>query len=71
MNHWTRIRFVSLIIVFTANVASGQTGRLASATDVARYLAGMPVSPGSPLESLTRDPQWIAHSNAMNSSLKR
>ena len=68
MNHWTRIRFVSLIIVFTANVASGQTGRLASATDVARYLAGMPVSPGSPLESLTRDPQWIAHSNAMNSS---
>jgi hypothetical protein len=68
MNHWTRIRFVSLIVVFIANVASGQTGRLASATDVARYLAGMPVSPGSPLEGLTRDPQWIAHSNAMNSS---
>jgi hypothetical protein len=68
MNHWTRIRIVSLIVILIANVASGQIARLASATDVARYLAGMPVSPGSPLEVLTRDPQWIAHSNAMNSS---
>jgi hypothetical protein len=68
MNHWTRIRIVSLIVVFIANVAAGQTTRLASATDVARYLAGMPVSQGSPLEGLTRDPQWIAHSSAMNSS---
>jgi hypothetical protein len=68
MNHWTRIRIVSLIVILIANVASGQTARPASATDVARYLAGMPVSPGSPLEVLTRDPQWIAHSNAMNSS---
>jgi hypothetical protein len=68
MNYWTRIRIISLIAVFIANVASGQTTRLASATDVARYLAGMPVSQGSPLEPLTRDPQWIAHSNAMNSS---
>jgi hypothetical protein len=68
MNHWTRIRIVGLIVIFIANVAPGQTTRPASATDVARYLAGMPVSPGSPLEGLTRDPQWIAHSNAMNSS---
>jgi hypothetical protein len=68
MNYWKRIRIISLIAVFAANIASGQTSRLATATDVARYLAGMPVSQGSPLESLTRDPQWIAHSNAMNSS---
>src|ERR1700736_2556916 len=69
MNYWTRIRIISLIAVFTANVASGQTTRTAaSATDVARYLAGMPVSQGSPLEALTRDPQWIAHSSAMNNS---
>ena len=68
MNYWTSIRIISLIAVFTANIASSQTSRLASATDVARYLAGMPVSQGSPLESITRDSQWIAHSNAMNSS---
>ena len=68
MNYWKRIRIISLIAVFAANIASGQTSRLATATDVARYLAGMPVSQGSPLEGLTRDPQWIAHSNAMNSS---
>jgi len=68
MNYWKRIRIISLIAVFAANIASGQTSRLATATDVARYLAGMPVSQGSPLEGLTRDPQWIAHSSAMNSS---
>jgi hypothetical protein len=37
-----------------------------SATDAARYLAGMPVSAESPLTRLTSDPRWIAHSNAMN-----
>jgi hypothetical protein len=37
-----------------------------SATDAARYLAGMPGSAESPLTGLTRDPRWIAHSNAMN-----
>lgn len=68
MNRWTCIRIISLIAVFAVNVASGQTSRLASATDVARYLAGMPLSQDSPLASLTRDPQWIAHSNAMNTS---
>jgi hypothetical protein len=71
MNYWTRIQIISLIAVFTANIASGQASRLASATDVARYLAGMPVSQGSPLEALTRDSQWITHSNAMNTSFNR
>ena len=37
-----------------------------NATDAARYLAGLPVSPQSPLTRLTSDPRWIAHSNAMN-----
>src|SRR5260370_40984916 len=36
-----------------------------SATDAARYLAGMPVSAESPLTRLTSDPRWIAYSNAM------
>jgi hypothetical protein len=68
MNHWTTLHIIPLIAVLAANVASAQATRQASATDVARYLAGMPVSQGSPLEPLTRDSQWIAHSNAMNTS---
>jgi hypothetical protein len=34
--------------------------------DAARYLAGMPVSPGSPIAALTQDPGWQAHARAMN-----
>src|SRR5258708_9463643 len=68
MNHWTPIQIISLIAILTVNGVSGQTSRLTTATDVARYLAGMPVSQGSPLEPLTRDPQWVAHSNSIDSS---
>jgi hypothetical protein len=42
-----------------------------SATDAAQYLAGMPVSAESPLTGLTRDPQWIAYSNAMNAAFSK
>jgi hypothetical protein len=42
-----------------------------SATDAARYLAGMPVSAASPLSRLTSDPRWIAHSNAMTAAFSK
>src|SRR5271165_883469 len=42
-----------------------------SATDAARYLAGMPVSPESPLTRLMSDPRWIAYSNAMNAAFSK
>jgi hypothetical protein len=42
-----------------------------SATDAARYLAGLPVSAESPLTALTRDPAWIAHSNVMNAGFSK
>ncbi|MBV9276011.1 MAG: hypothetical protein JO333_19105 [Verrucomicrobia bacterium] len=69
MKSWIQV----ILILATAGVtgASAQNARLAGATDVARYLAGLPVSAGSPLESFTHDPQWIAHSNAMNSSFAK
>lgn len=41
-------------------------GQLSTADEAARYLAGLPVSPGSPLASLTQDPRWVAHSKKMN-----
>jgi len=71
MKYWIRIPIALLISVLMIRSASGQNGRLASASDVARYLAGMPVSEGSPLASLTRDPQWLAHSNSMNLSFAK
>jgi hypothetical protein len=37
-----------------------------SETDTARYLAGMPVSEGSPLVPLTRVARWQGHSRAMD-----
>ena len=42
-----------------------------TATDAARYLAGMPVSAESSLTGLTRDPRWIAHANAMNAAFSK
>jgi hypothetical protein len=55
---------------------SGAPGRQqiverSSATDAARYLAGLPVSAQSPLSGLTRAPLWIAHSNVMNAGFSK
>jgi hypothetical protein len=36
------------------------------ANDAARYLAGLPVAPGSPIAELTQDPSWQEHARAMN-----
>jgi hypothetical protein len=36
------------------------------ANDAARYLAGLPVVPGSPLTALSLDPRWATHARAMN-----
>ena len=40
-----------------------------SATDAARYLAGL--SAPTPLAALTRDPRWIAHSMAMDAAFSK
>jgi hypothetical protein len=36
------------------------------ANDAARYLAGLPVTSGSKLATLTQEPSWQAHARAMN-----
>ena len=59
----------------TTTVQPGQTpqGPVAGspANNAARYLAGMPVSPGSPLAVLTQDPTWQAHARAMNQAFSQ
>jgi hypothetical protein len=42
-----------------------------SANDAARYLAGLPVAPGSPLTALTQDPRWLAHAKAMTQAFSQ
>ena len=46
-------------------------GLSSPANEAARYLAGLPVAPGSPLTSLTQDPRWIAHAKAMNQAFSQ
>jgi hypothetical protein len=41
------------------------------ANDAARYLAGLPVAPGSPLTPLAQDPRWLAHAKAMNQAFSQ
>jgi hypothetical protein len=38
------------------------------ANETARYLAGLPLSVGSPLRGLAQDPHWAAHVRAMDSA---
>jgi hypothetical protein len=46
-------------------------GQSSPVNDAAHYLAGLPVSPGSPLAPLTQDPRWIAHAKAMNQAFSQ
>jgi hypothetical protein len=41
---------------------------ISTINEVARYLAGLHLSPGSPLSALGEDPRWAAHSHAMNAA---
>ena len=43
----------------------------AELNDVARYLAGLPVASGSPLEPLTQEPIWRAHAQQLNAAWAR
>ena len=54
----------------TTTVQQGLTSQTiltsSPANDAARYLAGLPVPPGSQLAPLTQDPSWQAHARALN-----
>jgi hypothetical protein len=46
--------------------ASQLFGKSSPANDAARYLAGLPVMPGSSIAALAQEPGWQAHARAMN-----
>jgi hypothetical protein len=53
------------LLAFTAAPARSAD---ATADDTAKFLAGLPVSQGSPLEPLTQTPGWRAHASRFNAS---
>jgi hypothetical protein len=61
--------------VQTAPVQQGQGPQAvvpsSPANDAARFLAGLPVAPGSQIAALTQDPRWQAHARAMNQAFSQ
>src|SRR5262245_37534359 len=63
---------LALLVVLVAASAS-QQARAEDATpdDIAKFLAGLEPSAGSPLAPLTRDGNWQQHSRALNQAYSR
>lgn len=57
---------VRLAVLALCVFVSCLPSRAASPNDVARYLAGMEPSRGSPVEAATNDPLWRAHAHEMD-----
>jgi hypothetical protein len=55
-------------IVQPAVTPADSAGPISAANEAARYLAGLHLSPGSPLGALAESARWAAHSRAMNSA---
>src|SRR3984893_2713789 len=51
--------------------ASQTTLSISPTNDAARYLAGLPLAPGSKLAALTQDQNWQAHARAMNQAFSQ
>jgi len=52
--------------VFFAGIATAQAADSASPNDTARFLAGMPVDPESPLAPLTKEVSWQQHAHSFD-----
>jgi hypothetical protein len=48
-------------------VAPARSAETATPDDTARFLAGLPPAPDSPLAALTKDPQWAQHQHSFDS----
>ena len=50
---------VAIALMLALHAASARSPE--AADDTARFLAGLPPSPNSPLAALTKDPAWLSH----------
>jgi hypothetical protein len=62
------MRFAALLLSLLAlSIAPARSAEVATPNDTARFLAGLPPSPDSPLTPLTKDSSWQQHANRLNS----
>ena len=59
------LRFIAAFVAVLV-LATPARAQQATAADTAKFLAGMPLSAGSPLTPLTKDGGWQQHASAMN-----
>ena len=52
-------------------IAPARSAETATPDDTARFLAGLPPAPGSPLAALAKDPGWAQHARFFNSIFAR
>jgi hypothetical protein len=65
-NRSAAARAAAALLCLAALPAVAATPVASSAGDQARFLAGLPVAPGSPLHALTQTPEWQEHQQAMD-----
>jgi hypothetical protein len=56
-----------LLGLFLLSIAPASSAGVVTPDDTARFLAGLPPSPDSPLTPLAQDPSWQRHANYFNS----
>jgi hypothetical protein len=62
--------FAFALAIFVAAGGGARADAGQTADDIAHFIAGMPPSAGSPLETLTAEPEWHRHAAFFNSSWK-
>jgi hypothetical protein len=58
-------------VVLTLAIAPARSAETATANDTARFLAGLPPAPDSPLAALAKSPEWAQHARFFDSIFTR
>jgi hypothetical protein len=66
-----KIVAVLLTFMLTLSAAPARSSEASTADDIARFLAGLPPSPNSPLAVLTKDSAWLSHAHYLDSIFSR